>query len=208
LRRCARGGHPQWADCAAMIVNPVPPKTDDPEADWPDDYTPPEGRHSTTWPEGWDKEKIKEEAKACVDNYIDDWGWEIHKYARMNNEFRVKKTLRYEIHLEEFDGVGNCKEVINWQDPEFGQTALWWTALHGNLHMTEFLIKAGADVNLADKDGWVPLSVSAFYGHVEVVKALLAAGADPSKEVEDGDNAYDKAVAWDHPDCAALLKGL
>jgi len=56
-------------------------------------------------------------------------------------------------------------------------------------------------------DDWVPLSVAAFYGHKECIKALLAAGADPSKVVKDGDTAYDKAVAWDHPDCAALLMG-
>ena len=68
------------------------------------------------------------------------------------------------------------------------------------------MIDAGANVNLPDKDGWTP-SVAAFYGHPEVITALLNAGADPSMQVEDGDTAYDKAVAWDHPDCAALLKG-
>ena len=192
-----------------MIVDPVPPKTVGGEdEDWPDDYTPPEGRHGTKWPEDWSKEQIKEEAERCVGHYVEDWGWELHKYARVNNEFRVKKTLRYEIHLEAFDGLGNQKEVLNWQDPTFGQTALWWTALHGNKTLTQLLLKTGADVNQADRDGWVPLSVAAFYGHEEIVKILLAAGADPSKEVEDGDTAYDKAVAWNHPECAALLKGL
>jgi len=182
----------------------------DPDKDpqWPDDYTPEGGRYATKWPEDWSKERIAEEAKECVEHYVDDWGWELHKYARLNNEVRVKKTLRYEIHLEAFDGIGKCKEVLNWQDPDFAQTALWWTALHGNLQLAQLLIDAGADVNLADKDGWVPLSVAAFYGHAEVIKALLAAGADATKEVEDGDTAYDKAVAWDHPECAALLKGL
>mmetsp|Transcript_18783 Transcript_18783/g.47975 ORF Transcript_18783/g.47975 Transcript_18783/m.47975 type:complete len:191 (+) Transcript_18783:119-691(+) len=190
-----------------MIVDPVAAKTID-DADWLDDYSPPEGRYSTKWPEDWSKEKVVEEAELCVKHYIDDWGWELHKYARLNNEFRVKKTLRYEIHLEAFDGYGKQKEVLDWQDSEFGQTAMWWTALHGNRDLTELLIRLGADVNLADQDGWVPLSVAAFYGHAEVVKVLLAAGADPSKEVDDGDTPYDKAVAWSHQDCAALLKGL
>ena len=80
--------------------------TPDPDTDpyWPDDYTPEEGRNSTKWPEDWSKEKIAEEAKQVVDGYVDDWGWELHKYARNNNDIRVRKTLRYEIHLEEFDG--------------------------------------------------------------------------------------------------------
>jgi len=178
------------------------------KCDWPDDYTPDGGRYSTKWPADWSKEKIKEEAEDTVKHYVDDWGWEMHKYARLNNEKRVKKVLKYEIHLEQFDGVANCKEVVNWQDPDWGQSALWWAALHGNFELVTLFIEKGTDVNLADNDGWVALSVAAFYGHTEVVKALLAAGADPSKEVEDGDTAYDKAVAWDHPECAALLKGL
>jgi hypothetical protein len=142
-----------------------------------------------------------------VEHYVDDWGWELHKYARLNNAVRVRKALRYEIHLEAFDGSGKAKEVLNWQDEDFGQCALWWLAMHGNLSLINLLINLGCDVNLSDKDGWTPLSVAAFYGHAEVIKALLAAGADPSKEVEDGDTAYDKAVAWDHPEAAALLKG-
>ena len=186
----------------------IPPKLElEEDTDWPDDYTPEEGRHGTEWPNDWSKEKIAEEAKLCVDHYVDDWGWELQKYARLNHQARVQKVLRYKIHLEAFEGYGKSKEVLNWQDPDFKQTGLWWTALHGNLTLTKELIAAGADVNLGDVDGWVPLSVAAFYGHAAVVKELLAAGADPSKEVEDGDTAYDKAVAWDHPDCAALLKG-
>jgi len=176
--------------------------------DWPDDYTLPEGRYGTKWPEDWDKAKITEEAERIVKHYVDDWGWELHKYARINDPKRVRKVLRYEIHLEQFDGYGKCKEVLNWQDDEFGQCALFWLAMHGRPKLCKFLIDAGADVNLADKDGWTPLSVAAFYGHAEVIPVLLAAGADPSKEVEDGDTAYDKAVAWDRFEAAALLKGL
>ena len=100
------------------------------------------------------------------------------------------------------------KEVLNWQDEDFGQCALWWLAMHGQTNLAQLLIDAGCNVDLADKDGWTPLSVAAFYGHADVIKALLAAGADASKEVDDGDTAYDKAVAWDHPECATLLKGL
>jgi len=190
----------------------APPKWDEEKeavaADWADDYTPPEGRYGNSWPDDWDKAKIAEEAEKCVSHYVDDWGWELHKYARLNNAVRVRKALRYEIHLEAFDGYGKQKEVLNWQDDNFGQCALWWLAMHGNLALVNRLIGLGADINLTDRDGWTPLSVAAFYGHADVISTLLAAGADPSKEVEDGDTAYDKAVAWDHPECAALLKGL
>ena len=138
---------------------------------------------------------------------MDDWGWELHKYSRLNNPKRVRKVLRYEVHLEAFDGYGKQKEVLNWQDEDYGQCALWWMAMHGRLSLIKLLIGMGANVNLADKDGWTPLSVAAFYGHANIIPTLLASGADPSLKVEDGDTAYDKAVAWDHPECAALLKG-
>ena len=176
------------------------------EADWPDDYTPAGGRYSSEWPEDWTKAQIAEEAESCVKHYVDDWGWELHKYSRLNQPSRVRKVLRYEVHLEAFDGYGRSKEVLNWQDDDFRQSPLWWLAMHGNIRLLQTLVDAGADVNLADKDGWTPLSVAAFHGHAECIKALLAAGADPKREVDDGDTAYDKAVAWDHPDCAALLK--
>ena len=190
-----------------MSGGPMPHEINPEDEEWPDDYSPKEGRYSTKWPEDWSKEKIAEEAEDTVKHYVDDWGWELHKYARLNKEERMLKVLRYEIHLEAFDGLGNCKEVLNWQDPDFGQCALWWLAMHGDASLVQKLIDLGSNVNLADRDGWTPLSVAAFYGHADVVKKLLAAGADPAKEVDDGDNAYDKAIAWDHPECAALLKG-
>ena len=110
----------------------LPEEPEDPNAepDWPDDYTPREGRYSTKWPADYSKEKIAEEADDVVKHYVDDWGWELHKYARLNNEIRVRKTLRYEIHLESFDGYGKQKEVLNWQEPEFKQCAMYWTASH------------------------------------------------------------------------------
>jgi ankyrin repeat protein len=42
-------------------------------------------------------------------------------------------------------------------------------------------IAAGADVNMADKDGWTALHIAAYNGHVEIVPQLLAAGADVNK---------------------------
>lgn len=40
------------------------------------------------------------------------------------------------------------------------------------------LLKAGADVNVADAAGATPLMLASFHGHVSVVKTLLAAGAN------------------------------
>jgi len=41
------------------------------------------------------------------------------------------------------------------------------------------LIKAGADVNVADATGTTPLMCAAFHGHTDVVRTLLMVGASP-----------------------------
>jgi hypothetical protein len=172
----------------------------------PEDHTPPEGRYSSDWPETYDAAMIAQESMACVKGFLDDWGWELQKYARLNVASRAFRVLRYEIHFEGFDGYGRQEQVLNWYDSEFGQTALWWSAMHGNGELTSRLLDARADVNLADADGWSPLIVAAFYGHADVVRQLIDAGADATLQVADGDTAHDKAAAWDHTECALLLK--
>ena len=176
----------------------------DAEPTWPDDFTPSE---APSWPADWSRERIEREAADMVARYVEDWGWEVHRYARLNDAARVRKTLRYELRLEASRARGAQREVLDWQDADFGQCALWWLAMHGNAELAALLIEAGCDVDLADRDGWTPLSVAAYYGHTEVVRALLAAGADAAREVDDGDSAYDKAVANARHDCASLLKG-
>jgi ankyrin repeat protein len=40
------------------------------------------------------------------------------------------------------------------------------------------LVKAGADVNLANKDGWTPLYAAASNDHEEAMRVLVEAGAE------------------------------
>lgn len=42
----------------------------------------------------------------------------------------------------------------------------------------DLLIKNGADVNLANKNGATPLDIAAFNGHVDFVELLLKNGAN------------------------------
>ena len=52
----------------------------------------------------------------------------------------------------------------------------------GNLELVRQLIKAGADVNVKDKDVWCfgefPITLAALLGHLEIVQELIKAGAD------------------------------
>jgi cytohesin len=50
-------------------------------------------------------------------------------------------------------------------------------ARNGQIEVAKALIAAGANVNLANKDGETPLYRATLYGHTEIVKLLEAAGA-------------------------------
>ena len=53
-------------------------------------------------------------------------------------------------------------------------------AQEGHLECLRELVKAGANVDQANKKGVTPLNISADEGHLEVVRALLEMGADKS----------------------------
>ena len=51
-----------------------------------------------------------------------------------------------------------------------------------DLAVIEEIIKKGADVNCADKNGWTPLHFACQNGHTELALALIAKGADVNSE--------------------------
>ncbi|NXR67907.1 NARPA protein, partial [Rhadina sibilatrix] len=63
-----------------------------------------------------------------------------------------------------------------------GQTALHQSVIDGNLELVKLLVKFGADIRLANRDGWSALHIAAFGGHQDIVlylitKAKYSAGA-------------------------------
>ena len=64
---------------------------------------------------------------------------------------------------------------------------LRYAASRGDLAEVERLLKAGADVNAKDNDGWTPLHMAAaFNPSPAVLEVLLKAGADPRAIDSDG----------------------
>ncbi|XP_064533371.1 notch-regulated ankyrin repeat-containing protein [Pseudopipra pipra] len=75
----------------------------------------------------------------------------------------------------------NCEFNVNSFGPE-GQTALHQSVIDGNLELVKLLVKFGADIRLANRDGWSALHIAAFGGHQDIVlylitKAKYSAGA-------------------------------
>lgn len=74
---------------------------------------------------------------------------------------------------------------INAQTEETQETALTLACCGGFLEVADFLIKAGADIELGCS---TPLMEAAQEGHLELVKYLLAAGEQRGGKVLPWDN--------------------
>src|SRR5262245_41295946 len=61
-----------------------------------------------------------------------------------------------------------------------GATALLWAAHWNDAASADLLIKAGADVNLANDLQMTPLSLACLNGNGALVQSLLKAGANPN----------------------------
>ncbi|XP_074655356.1 notch-regulated ankyrin repeat-containing protein-like [Tubulanus polymorphus] len=70
--------------------------------------------------------------------------------------------------MQEYQGKVN----VNKYDRE-GQTALHQCCIEGNLELVKLLLKFGADVRLANIDGWSPLHVAAYGGHKKIADCLI-----------------------------------
>lgn len=86
-------------------------------------------------------------------------------------EEAVRNGDRHELQriLETFEGCVN----VNLYDKE-GQTALHQSCSEGNLELVKVLLQFGADVRLANRDGWNALHIALFAGHQNVAVYLVA----------------------------------
>ena len=74
-------------------------------------------------------------------------------------------------------GVPN---LINYNEPNEGETALTIAAAQNNDTMIDFLLKAGAHPNVVDFKGRTSAMRAAEYGHVQCLQ-MLASGTDDIK---------------------------
>ena len=70
-----------------------------------------------------------------------------------------------------------------------GSTKLQWAVYNGDVAEVARLIKAGADVKIANSYGATPMSLAANTGSAEVIRLLLKAGADVESANAEGQTA-------------------
>ena len=90
------------------------------------------------------------------------------------------------------DEPGNT--IINARDITSGETALHAVVQRRDLTWVRFLLQRGANPNIADKNGTVPLQIAAQLGFIEGVEQLIKRGADVDVSDSTGETPLISAV--------------
>lgn len=88
---------------------------------------------------------------------------------------------------------------------ETGASALMWAAAGNDAEAAEALVRAGADVSLADAHGHTALFYAAMRGSAASLSALLRLGSDPNRANLWGWTSLHRAAAFGHAGCVRVL---
>ena len=95
---------------------------------------------------------------------------------------------------------------LDWQDNNSGRTALHVCAYKNQPEILMMLIRAGADVNIQDYDGWTALHWCTRYNSPEIAKMLIDAGANVNLQENIMDRtALHMSQDWRHLEIYRML---
>ena len=100
--------------------------------------------------------------------------------------------------------AATLKEDVNHRDPD-GSTPLQWAVYDGKVTEVQRLLKAGANVSLANNYGASPMSLAAEVGNAEILKLLLDAGANADSPNPEGQTALMAVARTGNVAAAQLL---
>lgn len=89
--------------------------------------------------------------------------------------------------------------------PRDSSDALIRAVRQGDTEKARALLEAGADPNLQDENGWLPLWHAVVCGSLPMVDLLIDAGADITLCQRNGHSALRMATAYGHSDIAHRL---
>ncbi|KAI5620092.1 notch-regulated ankyrin repeat-containing protein A [Silurus asotus] len=104
----------------------------------------------------------------------------------------VRRGNTKELHSL-LQNMSSCEFNVNSFGPE-GQTALHQSVIAGNLELVKLLVKFGADIRLANREGWSALHIAAFGGHQDIVLYLITKAniLSPVSRVGNAGNLWDR----------------
>ncbi len=86
-----------------------------------------------------------------------------------------------------------------------GTTALHWAVRQNDVELVERMLRAGADVNAANRYGVTPLQLAAVNGDAKLLERLLDAGGDANAAGTDGETLLMTVARGGHVEAARLL---
>jgi ankyrin repeat protein len=86
-----------------------------------------------------------------------------------------------------------------------GSTPLQWAVYNEDVAEVRRLLKAGADVSIANNYGATPMGLAAEVGHAEIIKLLLEAGANSDSPNHEGQTALMAVARTGNVEAAELL---
>jgi len=95
-------------------------------------------------------------------------------------------------------------EDVNRRNPD-GSTPLQWAVFNGDVAEARRLLRAGANVALANNYGATPMSLAAEVGNTDMLKVLLEAGANVESPNADGQTALLAVARTGNVEAAKLL---
>jgi len=96
------------------------------------------------------------------------------------------------------------KEDVNRRDVD-GSTPLQWAVYKNDVAEARRLLRAGADVSLANNYGATPMSLAAEVGNTDMLRLLLEVGANPDSPTTDGQTALMAVARTGSVDAAEAL---
>ena len=102
------------------------------------------------------------------------------------------------------DPPSTRKVDVNHRNPD-GSTPLQWAVYKGDVAEVRRLLRAGANVSLANNYGATPMSLAAEVGNADMLKVLLEAGANVESPNADGQTALLAVARTGNVEAAKLL---
>eukprot|EP00127_Corallochytrium_limacisporum_P003241 Clim_evm90s147 gene=Clim_evmTU90s147 len=170
-----------------------------PGAEAEEEPQPPEPEITDIWvaAQHGDLDKIRyfvEEEKVDI-NEFDGEGCHVMHWAAINGRTNVMRYLFS--HGAWVDPVGGVLEA----------TPLLWAVRQGQLDATMLLVKQGADLSSADKQGFNALHLAVQFGFAHIAAYIIAKGVDVESRDPDGRNALHwAAIRVYTPEMIHLLK--